>query len=250
MLGIHHPLVKSIRKAARKGSRTDDGFAVAEGFHLLREALRSGIPVGAVLATPAAAAQLPGGPLLHLVTDALLSQISSVEASQGVISLLKLEDHAPARCLEDSSAVLAIALDGIQDPGNAGAIVRSAEAFGATGVIFLTGTVSPWNPKTLRASAGSLLRLPFAVCDWESFHHLIETREIALYAACAHDGRWIQEVPLRAPTAILIGNEGRGIPPAHEELATPVRIPTAGVESLNAALAAGIMLYEARRQRS
>jgi len=248
MLGVHHPLLKSIRKAVQRGGRTDDGFAVAEGFHLLDEAIDAKVSIGAVIATPQAAERLGLRADLHVVEDGVFHQISSVENSQGVISLVRFDEEPLAMCL--AGCTLVIAMDGIQDPGNAGAIVRSAEAFGATGVVFLKGTVSPWNPKALRASAGSLFRLPFAIADWETFLTAIEEREIALYSAGAGAERRVDEVPLQEATAILIGNEGRGVPEEHERHATAVRIPTRRVESLNAALAAGILLYEARRQRA
>jgi TrmH family RNA methyltransferase len=248
MLGVHHPLLKSIRKAVQRGTHTDDGFAVAEGFHLLHEALRARTPIGPVLATARAAAQLDGVVDFHLVDETTLHQISSVETSQGVLSLLQLNEQPLSTTLESNTLV--IALDGMQDPGNAGAVVRSAEAFGATGVVFLKGSVSPWNPKTLRASAGSLLRLPFALSPWEEFLHEVQARHIPLYSAHPRAEKRIDEVPLKDPAAILIGNEGRGVPAEHEAHSTPVRIPTENVESLNAALAAGILLYEARRQRT
>ncbi|MFN0106915.1 MAG: TrmH family RNA methyltransferase [Bryobacteraceae bacterium] len=248
MLGVHHPLLKSIRKAVQRGARTEDGFAIAEGFHLLHEAIRANASIGAILATPRAAAQLEGIAEYQLVDESTLRQISSVENSQGILSLIRIDALPLAQCLAGNT--LAIALDGVQDPGNAGAIVRSAEAFGATGVVFLKGSVSPWNPKTLRASAGSLFRLPFALSEWDPFLHEIESRRIPLYAARPRAEKRIDEAPLNQPAAILIGNEGRGVPPEHEYHSTPVRIPTHGVESLNAALAAGILLYEARRQRS
>ena len=248
MLGAHHPLVKSIRKAVQRGARTDDGFAIAEGFHLFYEAIRANAVIGAILATPAAAEKLDGATNLHVIDGSTLAQISSVENSQGVIALVQIDDQPVASCF--SGNPLVIALDGIQDPGNAGAIVRSAEAFGATGVVFLKGTVSPWNPKTLRASAGSLFRLPFAIAGWEPLLTEIQHRQIPLYAAHPRAEKRVDEVPLHQPAVIIIGNEGRGIPPGHERHATAVRIPTDNVESLNAALAAGILLYEARRQRS
>lgn len=247
MLGLHHPLLKSIRKAIQRGSRTGDGFCVAEGFHLLNEARRAGTPIGAVLATARAAEQLEGVAEFHLVDEPTLRQLSTVETSQGVLSLLLVEERPLAAAM--AGTALTIVLDGIQDPGNAGAIVRAAEAFGATGVVFLKGTVSPWNPKALRASAGSLLRLPFAVCEWEPFRAEAESLGVPLYSAQPRASLRIDELDLSSPAAILIGNEGRGVPDAHQAAATSFRIPTENVESLNAALAAGILLYEARRQR-
>jgi TrmH family RNA methyltransferase len=136
---------------------------------------------------------------------------------------------------------LVVVLDGVQDPGNAGAILRTAEAFGATGAVFLKGTVSLSNPKCLRASAGSAFRLP-VVTEIPN--------GLKLYAADPRAELPVAAADLTAPCAIIIGAEGSGVRPELAAHATGVKIPTSGVESLNAAVAAGILLYEARRQRS
>lgn len=222
---------------------------MAEGPNLLREALRSGTRIEAVLATRRAAETLDSVISVQCIDDSTMHQISSVETSQGILSLLAL-DEAPLAAVLSGPAPLVIVLDGIQDPGNAGAIVRSAEAFGATGAVFLKGSVNPWNPKTLRASTGSLLRVPFSLAGWEELQPAVQSRGLALISADPHAGKRIDSLPLTGPVAILIGNEGQGVPPAHAASAVSVRIPTQGVESLNAALAAGILLYEACRQRS
>ncbi len=142
-------------------------------------------------------------------------------------------------------------LDGVQDPGNAGAVVRAAEAFGATGVAFLKGSVNPYNPKSLRASAGSIFRLPLvAALEESALLAALEQKQVTLYAAVPHDGRLLSEADLTGPSAILIGSEGRGVSPRLQHEASGIRIPTTGVESLNAAVAAGVMLYEASRQRA
>jgi len=248
MLGAHNPLLKSVRKAVHRGSRTEDGYAIAEGFHMLEEAVGAGLGIGAVLATPRAAERVRWSGAVQVVEEAVFHQISTVENSQGVLALVRLEERTLEECL--SGTALVVALDGVQDPGNAGAMVRSAEAFGATGVVFLKGTVSPWNPKTLRGSAGSLLRVPFGVSEWEPFLAEIERRRIGLFAASPRGEMRVDEVRFDGPSALLIGNEGKGVPAEHAEKATAVRIPTEKVESLNAALAAGILLYEARRQRA
>ena len=156
-----NPLVKDVRRAIVQGGLTAQGWCVAETPHLLEEALRSRCAVQQVLASQSAQAQLPRlhGVRVAILPDALLQRIAGTETSQGVIALVdppvwKLEQLFEGRAL-------IVVLDGLQDPGNAGAIVRAAEAFGATGAIFLKGTASPFNPKTLRASAGSLFRVPF-----------------------------------------------------------------------------------------
>ena len=146
---------------------------------------------------------------------------------------------------------LAIVLDGVQDPGNAGAIVRAAEAFAASGTVFLKGTASPFNPKTLRASAGSLFRLPFVhdVAD-SSFCNMLEQNGMRLYAAMPDGKTMLPGTDLRAACAILIGSEGRGVRLEWSARAAGIRIPIQTVESLNAAVAAAVVLYEAWRQRT
>ena len=127
---------------------------------------------------------------------------------------------------------------------------RSAEAFGASGVIFLRGTVSTTNPKTLRASAGSLFRLPF-VQGINRQQVLVESRDrgLSLLAASAHAEGSLSEVDFLNPSVIAVGSEAHGVSPELRTFARPVRIPTAGVESLNASVAAAVILYEAARQR-
>ena len=144
-----------------------------------------------------------------------------------------------------------IVLDGVQDPGNAGAILRAAEAFGAPAWRFSRARVSPYNPKCLRASAGSVFRLPVvAAIDESLLLAAFDQKRIALYAAMPRAAKLVSDANFSERCAIMIGGEGRGVSPALQQRATGVKIPTSGVESLNAAVAAGVMLYEARRQRT
>ena len=143
----------------------------------------------------------------------------------------------------------------MQDPGNAGAILRAAEAFGATGTLFLKGTVSPFNAKTLRASAGSLFRVPFLHgVDASLARAALQQNKVVLYAAVPAGGRapvrGLGQVDLTGKCGLIIGNEARGVSQLLRSAALDLSIPTVGVESLNAAVAAGIILYEARRQRA
>lgn len=186
---------------------------------------------------------------MHVIEDHVLSQLSSVENAQGVLSLVRISE-APLSGIVSGQRPLIVALDGIQDPGNAGAILRSAEAFGATGAVFIKGTVNPWNPKLLRASAGSIFRIPFCLAEWSGFQSAAAQHGIAVFAASPHAAGTIADAPLGNAAAILIGSEGAGIPGGHLAAATAIRIPTQTVESLNAATAAAILLYEANRQRS
>lgn len=253
-----NPLVKDVRRAIARGGLTREGWCVAETFHLLDEALRSECEVATVLASQSARVAVEGR-LKHasvpvaILPDALMNKVVSTETSQGVIALVKPREWQ----IEDlfGERPLVVVFDGLQDPGNAGTIVRAAEAFGASGVWFLTGTVSPYNPKTLRAAAGSLFRVPF-VCAMEPESALAALREngVALYAGVPARAvgpvRSLTDVDLAAPSALIIGSEARGVGGTLRAAAQAISIPTVGVESLNAAVAAGILLYEARRQRT
>jgi TrmH family RNA methyltransferase len=246
-----NPLLKDIRRAVARGGLTGDGYMVAEGPHLLEEALRSDVEIRVILAADSAQERFrrPAGARMVVVDDSVFGQLADTEATQGVIALVKPPVWTLEQALEGPT--LAVVLDGVQDPGNAGAIVRAAEAFGATGVLFSRGTVSPFNPKTLRASAGSLFRLPFVQgIDPATARVALDARRCAVYAAVVRNGKPAGEADLSRDCALVIGSEAHGVSEAWTRGAASVSIPTAGVESLNAAVAAGILLYEARRQRS
>jgi TrmH family RNA methyltransferase len=255
LIGEKNPLLKQVRRAVGRGSLTEDGFAVAESFHLLEEALASDCEISAVIVAESVkstvSAHIKGLKRTRVVAvrDAVFAELSATEATQGVIALVR----PPAWTLDQlvRGRSLLVVLDGLQDPGNAGAILRAAEAFGATGVAFLKGTVSPYNPKCLRASAGSVFRLPLVVgLDEGLLMAALEQKQIALYAATPRATKLISEAALSGRCAIIIGNEGRGVSTNLEARATGLKIPTSVVESLNAAVAAGVLLYEARRQRT
>ncbi|HUS05160.1 MAG TPA: RNA methyltransferase, partial [Bryobacteraceae bacterium] len=147
-----------------------------------------------------------------------------------------------------ASPPLIVIVDGIQEPGNAGSILRTAEAFGATGVVFLKGSASPYNPKAVRASAGSVFRVAHltgataeAAAGWLA--------ELPVYAAMPGGELMMSAADLKRGCAVVIGSEGQGVGTMMQSIARGIRIPTRGVESLNASVAAAIILYEAQRQR-
>src|SRR5271165_432264 len=187
LLSDKNPLLKQVRRAVQRGSLTDDGFAVAEGFHLLEEALKSGAEISAVIV----AQSVNGAVQSHVkglkmrvatVRDADFAALASTESPQGVLALVKPPAWTLDQLLRGKSLVAVLA--GIQDPGNAGAILRAAEAFGATGAAFLKGSVSPYNPKCMRASAGSVFRLPiYAALDEALLLAALEKKRGLLYAA-------------------------------------------------------------------
>lgn len=248
-------LLKQVRRAIVRGALTEDGCAVAESFHLLEEALRSDRPVRVVLAAESVRTAVEShvrrlkGVRVQVLADDLFARLSSTETSQGVIALVR----PPAWKLEQlfRGRALVVVLDGVQDPGNAGTILRAAEAFGATGAAFLKGAVNPYNPKAMRASAGSIFRLPLvAGLDPDLARAAFEQQRLDVYAASPAARRNLSDVDLTRRCAVIIGSEGRGVSEKLRAGAIDLRIPTAGVESLNAGMAAGIILYEARRQRA
>jgi TrmH family RNA methyltransferase len=254
LTSLKNPLIREVRRAAIKGTLTADGCCVAETFHLLEEALRSECKIEAVLAASSVRSTVESHVKglkrlkVTVVADEVFDAISATETSQGVITLVK----PPAWTLDQvfTGRTMTVLLDGIQDPGNAGAIVRVAEAFGASGALFIKGSVSPYNPKTLRASAGSLFRLPcVAGVDPALARAAIEQKRLDVWAAHPRGEQSLADSDLKRRFALILGSEGRGVSEKLRVCARGLRIPTVNVESLNVALAAGIILHEASRQR-
>jgi RNA methyltransferase, TrmH family len=248
-----NPLIQEIRRAASAGRPLEDGSIVLEGPHLLAEAVRSRWTVEQVLVSPAGSqrvADLIGvaGANVLMVAERALEAASDTEHSQGVLALARPHAWRPADILREGA--LAVVLDGIQDPGNAGTIIRCAEAFGAAGVLLLRGSVRVANGKFLRATAGSILRLPhvedLSVAEART---LLADGATVRYALSADGTLPIDGVPWKGGCALIVGNEGRGVSPELMAVAQTIRIPVKEVESLNAAVACSIALYEASRQR-
>ena len=248
--------VKELRKAL--SGRGAEELAGIEGLHLLEEALRAGLRIKTIFLAQGAekllgATHLAGAPEILAVPKAVLDAVLTTETPQPVAALIEPPQWSWAHVLpaHQTGAALVVVLAGIQDPGNLGTIVRSAEAFGATGVVCLTGTVSAWNPKAVRASAGSVFRVPIMAASERICLERLREAGVKVWATAARGARPVDLVDLAAPVAIVIGNEGNGIDDDLLEKADEtITIPCPGsVESLNAAMAAAVLLYEASRQR-
>ena len=259
----HNARVKRLR-AALKANESVDGLVALEGEHLLLEALRSGLELATVFVRAGREGLLRKLPLdwsaqtVVLGEDVFLSA-TATDNPQGIAALVRppkfvREDllgtkTPPEECANAGALVLVAA--GVQDPGNLGTLIRSAEAFGAAGVLALPGTVSAWNQKALRASAGSTFRLPVVAGTIDDLRWL-GSNGVELLAATMDGGATASEIDLQGAVALIIGNEGAGL--SSELLALADRhitIPCPGpVESLNAAVAGSLLLYEAARQRS
>jgi TrmH family RNA methyltransferase len=187
-----------------------------------------------------------------MVPRAILTSVLETETPQPAAALVEPPDWTWAHLFPPANAqALLVLLAGVQDPGNLGTILRSAEAFDANGVVSLPGTVSQWNQKAMRASAGSVFRLPVIHAGAAEVFHRLREAGIRVLTTVAQGGPPADAADFTAPTALLIGNEGNGVPGEIAERAdAAVTIPCPGpVESLNASVAAAILLYEASRQR-
>lgn len=272
-------------RAALRGTGPAEGEPIGiEGPKLVEEAVRSGLELEAILVSESAEREIE--PILRAASgteagversrilrtsDRLFASVAGTESPQGVAALVRspnwefedlLRGAANADGAFGGAPALVVVMVGVQDPGNVGTILRSAEAFGATGAMAARGTADPWSPKALRASAGSSLRLPLlrgiAIPVILAQLKMARVRIIAAsgYAGESLSGAAVNtgvraNPDLREPVAIFIGSEGGGLP--HEVLRSAdatVSIPmNSPVESLNAGIAASIVLFEAARQR-
>jgi RNA methyltransferase, TrmH family len=251
--------LKQLRRALAQPGREPGAPAGIEGPNLLAEALRAGLRLPTVFVAQGAeqllnGVRLPTRTEILALPKALLSSALATETPQPVAALVEPPDWTWAHILgKPGTASLVIVLAGLRDPGNLGTILRSAEAFGATGVISLPGTVSAWNPKAVRASAGSAFRVPLlAASEDECLTELRKAGVRIVTTTAATTARFADAANLSDAVALLIGNEGSGVPANLAAKADgAITIPCPGpVESLNAAVAAGVLLYEASRQRS
>jgi TrmH family RNA methyltransferase len=260
--GRHNALVKQLRQAFGWAERTTDGFCAIEGVRILEEAIRSGLKFHAVFFRESAqnvAERLLPQIGTHVETlllpDKLFNASVPSEAPQGVAALVQVKQFSTDDVLERLQVGPIVVVVGLQDPGNMGTILRSAEAFGSAGVVLGEGTVSAFNSKVIRASAGSIFRLPVVIAKsaegMEKICAAMRSAEVRLIATSSHKGAALDQANLTGPVAIFVGSEGSGL--SRELLAQVdelVTIPHAAqVESLNAGVAGSLVLYEAARQR-
>jgi len=257
--GRHNAVVKELRAAFAHGELTQDGYCAIEGMRILEEAIRSGLKFKAVFFRSSAEnraqrllPQLAAHVETLLLPDKLFATAVPSESPQGVAALVRCRPFKLDDVLAKSQAGPLLAIAGVQDPGNLGTILRSAEAFGAGGVLLGEGTVSPFNSKVVRASAGSVFRLPIVQTKLAGIVDQMRELGLRLIATSSHKGTPLDQATLTGPLAIFIGSEGAGLPPdLLAEMTETVAIPhSSTVESLNAGVAASIVLYEASRQRN
>ena len=251
--------LKELRRALSKPPRTAGELAGIEGPNLIREAVRANLILSTVFVAQGSEQlldelYLPPETEVLALPSALLTSTLATETPQPIAALVvpRAWDWEHLLSGRRNSAPLVVVLAGLQDPGNLGTILRSAEAFGATGVVSLPGTVSAWNPKAVRASAGSIFRMPMISAGMEECVLRLHEHDLTLWTTAARQAKEAHRADLTRPVALIIGNEGNGVP---DEIAAQadgaLTIPCPGpVESLNAAIASSVLLYEAARQRS
>jgi RNA methyltransferase, TrmH family len=254
----HNARVKELRRAFAEAAPNEKGEVAIEGMRLVEEAIRASLRLGTVFFGEAARGrahklipQLASHTEALLLPDEVFASAVPSETPQGVAALVKIRTFKLDEVFVPAPALL-IVCAGVQDPGNLGTMARSAEAFGATGMLLGERTVSPWNWKAVRASAGSMFRVPAVKLELSSALREVKARGVRILATSSHKGTPIAQVDLRGPVALIVGNEGAGL--AKDVLAQAdeiVAIPQSSrVDSLNAGIAASIILYEAARQRS
>jgi TrmH family RNA methyltransferase len=255
----HNPIVARYRAAARGEDRS---LMLLDGAHLVADALDAGVALhDVVIASGAESREDVAGLVARLerhrvsfvsASAAVMAAVSPVRSSSPIVALAQRPANDGARVYSASAPFVVIAAD-VQDPGNVGAIVRAAEAAGASGVIAAGATADPFSWKALRGAMGSALRLP-VVAERDLAHAVADARAhgCRIVATAPRSGRSLFDCRFTGATAVLVGSEGPGLPSsvvadADERVTIPMEAP---VESLNAAVTAALILYEARRQRS
>ena len=247
-----------IRDLGRRRGRERRGLALAEGVRLVEEALAAGITIRGAAVSPTLEGTTRGmalkarlaehGVRLEDVTVAELDELADTEHPQGIVAVVEPRAWTLADVALERASVLLV-LDGVQDPGNVGTMLRTAHALGAAGVVALRGTADLTNPKVLRGSMGAAFRLPSVAAEEDAFLVWAAEQGMAVWAAAADGSPFDRAGTRSAPIALVVGNEGAGVSPgiaraAAHRVAIPLR---PGAESLNVAIAAGILLYEALR---
>ena len=260
--GRHNSLAKELRRIARSGELLSagpllGGLVLLETARMIEDAMRSGIEIvkvfvrrGAEKRAAGILAALSPDAAVYEVSSEVFDGLASTETSQGILALARAPQWEEKDLFRgDASLVLVVA--GVQDPGNLGAMIRTAEAFGASGMLLTEGTVSAYNAKAVRATAGSVLRVPMlAGLTVAEIIKILSRRGTRFYTGVVGQGKQLSEVPFDGPVAVAIGSEGAGLPEPLARAGEKFTIPIApSVESLNAATATAVVLYEIARQR-
>lgn len=241
--------IKNLIQLQKKSKiRREQDVFVAEGIKMYREAPKELVEKVYISKR---FSDMPGLGDVEVVDDRVFQSAADTKTPQGIMAIVRRTHYTMEEVMQGENPLLLI-LENIQDPGNLGTIVRTAEGAGITGIIMSSDTVDIYNPKTIRSTMGSIYRVPFVYeTDMSEVLQRVKRQGIRTYAAHLKGVHSYEEPDYRTGCAFLIGNEGNGLTEALAGQADEyIRIPMSGqVESLNAAVAAALLMYEANRQR-
>jgi RNA methyltransferase, TrmH family len=253
-------VIKHVRALSDPKHRKKEQAFLIEGVKMVEEALRDKAGVTMVVASPSLV-QHHGKGVIKLaeassidilwISDNLMDAIAESKTPQPVMAIVAMKEHGEDELLAHTSKLIVICHQ-LQDPGNLGTIIRTVEAVGAAGIALTPHTVDPYSAKAIRASMGSILRLPVArIGDCRSFVKLCKQRGFQTVATVVTGEKAHFDIDLNKPTMVILGREGAGLPQdIIAEVDLCVRIPMAGtIDSLNVATSSAVILYEAMRQR-
>lgn len=265
-----NPKIKAIKKLEQKRQRDREGLFVIEGFHLVEEAIQHRAEIEMILHTDTAdqtqltgikamlqqnTAELPSSIEIITITDSILTTLSQTPAPQGILAILKqptqkleeiLEAEVEGKAATNRPLSHLLLLDNVQDPGNVGTMIRTAEAAGFRAIILGEGSADLYNDKTIRATQGALFQLPIIRGNLEELLPKIHNAGYESWVTTLEEATFYHKLEKPAKCALIMGNEGQGVDPKLQNIATTkVKIPMLGQsESLNVGIAAGILIYD------
>ncbi|MCA0969865.1 RNA methyltransferase [Halobacillus litoralis] len=239
---IQNQKVKEWKKLHKRKNRNKANVFLVEGHHLVEEVLKSDFVVKELIVREGVEVEVPDGVERTDVSEQVFAEIAETETPQGVAAVVELKraDYQPGR--------LTLLVDSVQDPGNLGTMIRTADAAGFNHVILGKGTVDPYNDKVIRATQGSLFHLPVIQGDLAEYVDVLKAEGVDVWASTLTDASPYQDLEVPDKVALIVGNEGQGIEDAISDLADQrVYIPIYGqAESLNVAVASAVLMYHLR----
>ena len=247
---VKNTKIKSVKKLHTRKGREKLGSFFIEGDHLVEEAIKSNVIINEIFVEENF--QIPQNwnvtniPI-YIVPDKIMKEISETETPQGVLAVCELLGRKPLTVQDNGKYLL---IDQIQDPGNLGTIIRTADSAGLSGVILGAGTVDVYNSKVIRSTQGSLFHIPIVKADLVEWVEKLEKENIPIYGTALNENAKVyNSVPAQQSFALIVGNEGSGLSGQLLKLTTDnLYIPIYGkAESLNVSIATGILLYHLRK---
>ncbi|WP_353092508.1 23S rRNA (guanosine(2251)-2'-O)-methyltransferase RlmB [Tissierella praeacuta] len=256
-----NPLIKEIKSLYRKKGRIKNNSFIIEGIKVIEEAIDNGYSIKNIIYTDQIFKIKDGEDFFNKIKDLdrtiyvpnnIFKEISDTENPQGILGVARIENNY-IKEIEDKERPFLLFLDGVQDPGNMGTIIRTADAFNADGIIITNGCVDPYNPKVVRATMGSIFRVPlYYVSNGIDELKSLKGINIKIYSTSLNGSIPIYKTNFKEGFVLTIGNESNGVSEEVFSLSDKlINIPMlGGAESLNAGVAASIIMYEVMKQRT